>query len=116
MDDNIWALIGMTAAAVAYIWIRKTAADRALKKANRSDEDLLSTLAMVRQCSSLDIFKAAGEEWNFSEGKIAKDFQQYLTRGDVPRYVGAYARAHVTEADLQYRDLIHPGGGRRAGR
>ncbi len=110
VNENLWYLVGMTAAAVVYIGIRNYMTGRNLKKENRSDEELLSTLAMVRRCNALDIFQAAGKEWNFSEGKIQRDFQGYLTRGDVPRYVGTYARKHVTDKDLKYRDLIHPGG------
>jgi hypothetical protein len=103
----------MTVAAVGYIAVRNYLLSRSAKLSKRSDEELLSTLAMVRQCSSFDVFKDAGEEWNFSEGKIRNDFQQYLTRGDIPRYVGDYARKNVTESDLKYRDLIYPRGGGR---
>ena len=113
MSENVWYLVGMTVAAVGYIAIRNYLVSRSAKKSNRSDEELLSTLAMVRQCSSFDVFQEAGREWNFSEGKIRADFQQYLTRGEIPRYVSDYARRNVTETDLKYRDLIYPRGGGR---
>ena len=113
MSENIGYLIGLTVLAVVYIAVRNYLSSRSLKKSNRSDEELLSTLAMVRRCSSFDIFKTAGEEWNFSEGKIQSDFQVYLRTGDIPRYVATYARSNVTEADLKYRDIIYPRGGGR---
>jgi hypothetical protein len=113
VSENIWYLIGLTVLAVVYIAARNYLSSRSLKKSNRSDEELLSTLAMVRRCSSFDMFKAAGEEWNFSEGKIQADFQVYLRTGDIPRYVATYARNNVTEADLKYRDIIYPSGGGR---
>ena len=110
VNENIWFMAGLTAIAVAYIVIRNYLTNRSLKKENRSDEELLSTLAMIQKSNALEVFKAAGGEWNFSEGKIRRDFQQYLTRGDIPRYVADYARRNVTDADLKYRDLIYPRG------
>ena len=113
MNENIWFLIGLTVLAAVYIGIRNYITGRSLKKENRSDEELVSTLAMVRRCSAADVFRLAGEEWNFSEQKIQRDFQQYLKTGEIPRYVGAYARKNVTEADLRYRDIVYPRSGGR---
>jgi hypothetical protein len=113
VNENIWFLVGLTLVAVAYIGIRNYLTNRSLKKENRSDEELLSTLAMTRRSNAFEVFKAAGEEWNFSKTKIQNDFHQYLTRGDIPRYVADYARRNVTDADLKYRDLIYPRGGGR---
>mgnify|MGYP006305696533 CR=1 FL=1 len=113
LNGNLWYLIGLTVIVVVYIGIRNYMTSRSLKKADRSDEELLTTLSVVRRCSSFDVFKAAGGEWNFSEAKILKDFQGYLRRGDIPHYVATYARNNVTEADLKYRDMIYPRGGGR---
>jgi hypothetical protein len=113
VNDNIWFLVGLTVVAVAYIGIRNYLTNRSLKKENRSDEELVSTLAMTRKSNVLEVFKSAAGEWNFSEEKIRRDFQQYLTRGGIPRYVADYARRNVTDADLKYRDLIYPRGGGR---
>ncbi len=113
VNENIWLLIGLTVVAVVYIGIRNYMTSRSLKKENRSDEELLSTLAMVRRCSAADVFRSAGEEWNFSEHKVRQDFQRYLKTGEIPRYVGAYARKNVTEADLKYRDMVYPRSGGR---
>ncbi|MCF8053178.1 MAG: hypothetical protein K9L59_18225 [Desulfobacterales bacterium] len=113
MNGNIWYLLGLTVLAVVYIGVRNYLSSRSLKASNRTDEELITTLAVVRRCSSFDVFKAAGEEWNFSEGKLHRDFQGYLKSGDIPRYVAAYVRNNVTEADLKYRDIIYPGSGGR---
>jgi len=113
VNENTWFLVGLTVAAVIYIGIRNYLTSRSLKKADRSDEELLSTLAMVRRCSTFDVFASAGAEWNFSEQKIRQDFQQYLKTGEIPRYVSAYARQNVTESDLKYRDILYPRSGGR---
>jgi hypothetical protein len=113
VNENLWVMVALTALAVVYIGVRNYLSNRSLKKEDRSDEELVATLAMVRETNAFEVFKSAGRQWNFSDSKIQRDFEQYLTLGDIPRYVVSYARENITEADLEYRDLIHPRGGGR---
>ena len=51
------------------------------KRAYISNDEYLSSLAMVRRCSVYDLFHCSGVDWKFSNSKIEADFSGILTPG-----------------------------------
>ncbi len=93
---------------VLYLGVQTFAVKRAArsKPLHVSDDEYLSSLAMARQCSAFDIFRSAGEAWNFSKSKTQMDFNTYLRNGDIPHYVSGYTRKNTRLEDLQAHELI----------
>ena len=52
-----------------------------------TEEELLSAMALERECSVYAIFMDAGKQWAYSEEKIDNDFDHYLQTTDIPLYV-----------------------------
>jgi len=84
-----------------YFAVQTYATKRYAKNRLVSDDEYLSCLAMVRQCSAYDIFRLAGDVWNFSNSKIDGDFGSYLRGGGIPHYVATFARKNVRPEDLK---------------
>lgn len=78
------------------------------RKYEKSDEYLLSSLAMVRQCSTYKIFQDAGKKWGFSSQKIESDFNRYLSDMHIAHYVVRYVKENVTASDVKKQSIIHP--------
>jgi hypothetical protein len=71
------------------------------KRAFISNDEYLSSLATVRQCSVYDLFRFAGVDWRFSNSKIESDFKAYLKTGQIPQYVINYAKQNIRPEDVK---------------
>jgi hypothetical protein len=70
------------------------------KKAFISNDEYLTSLAIVRQCSVYDLFQSSGVDWRFSNSKIETDFKAYLNTGHIPQYVVDYVRQNIRPEDV----------------
>ena len=71
------------------------------KRAFISNDEYLSSLATVRQCSVYDLFRLSGVDWRFSKSKIETDFSDYLKTGHIPHYVASYAKQNIRPEDVK---------------
>ena len=74
------------------------------------DEHRLSDLAYDRGCSVYDLFKEAGEKWNFSNTKIDSDFKQYVHQNFIPPYMHDYLKQSAPTGDRTYQKVLFSGG------
>ncbi len=85
---------------VMYI-IYKIEAKNALKE--KPDEfTSLQLLARKWNCSEYDVFHRSKEDWNISDGRAEKNFNEYMTDGVLPYYVRDFLRRNQKEIE-QYR-------------
>jgi hypothetical protein len=98
-----WIFILLT---LAYLAARTFAERRFARRRSISDEECLSCLSMVRECSAYDIFRSAAEIWNFSRTKVDGDFSSYLRKGRIPHYVARFSRDNVSPEDLRLHAVI----------
>jgi hypothetical protein len=66
-----------------------------------SNDEFLTSLAMVRQCSVYELFQSSGVEWRFSNSKIETDFKSYLKTGHIPHYVVNYVKQNIRSEDVK---------------
>jgi hypothetical protein len=71
------------------------------KRAFISNDEYLSSLAMVRRCSVYDLFRCSGVDWRFSNSKIETDFNDYLKNGQIPNYVVNYVKQNIRPEDVK---------------
>lgn len=71
--------------------------ERKLGRRKKSDQEKIFDLARARNCSEFDIFRQAGESWNFSVKKTEEDFKRYLMSSELPHYVSSYVREQEGE-------------------
>jgi hypothetical protein len=74
------------------------------------DEHRLSDLAYDKGCSVYDLFKEAGEKWNFSKAKIDADFSQYVHHNFIPTYLHDYLKQCVPTGNHTYQKVLFSGG------
>lgn len=74
------------------------------------DDRHMADLAFACGCSVYDLFRLAGDQWNFSDGKMASDFRLYLKTNQIPPYVSNYVRHHRFKRNRTYQQLIYMGG------
>lgn len=93
---------------VVYLAFVKWLETKDRKRLEGTDEYLLSSLAMKRQCSTYQIFQVAGIEWGFSAQKIESDFNRYLKDMRIAPYVIRYVKEHVQSNHIKNQAIIHP--------
>jgi hypothetical protein len=71
------------------------------KRAFISNDEYLSSLAMVRRCSVYELFHYSGVDWKFSNSKIETDFSDYLKTGHIPHYVANYAKQNIRPDEVK---------------
>jgi hypothetical protein len=71
------------------------------KRAFISNDEYLSCLAIVRQCSVYELFRCSGGDWGFSSAKVESDFRTYLKTGHIPQYVVKYARQNIRPEEVR---------------
>lgn len=71
------------------------------KKAFISNDEYLTSLAIVRQCSVYELFQCSGVDWRFSKYKIETDFKAYLKTGHIPQYVVNYVKQNIRPEDVK---------------
>lgn len=106
---NLTLLIFLVLIAVGYLFVTRELNRRWLKRNPPGDEEYLSCLSLKQNCSALEIFQRAGQDWRFSTQKIEADFRAYLKTGEIPPYVRSYLRKHVTSEDLKYQEMVRSG-------
>jgi len=88
--------------------------DRLEKKRSRkkplSDAECLLWLARKKECSEYDIFFLSTGNWNIDKGRVEFDFNQYLTRGQLPFYVRDFLRRNRKEIDDNHLGSLASGG------
>ncbi len=101
MVINITVVVLMAIVLVYFVLLRilKTFENQALAKEALTDEVCLSMIALKRECSEYDIFLKSSGTWQVPKVKIKIDFDNYLTRGELPYYVRDYIRRHRKEVD-----------------
>jgi hypothetical protein len=62
------------------------------RRRGTSDEEYISIMARMGECSEYDIFMLASEVWNIPKSRIEGDFKAYLKSGCLPYYVKDYVR------------------------
>lgn len=73
-----------------------------------TDDELLCALALRRDCSVYDIFKDAGNDWNFTDIRIDRDFDIYLKTNDIPLYVRQLLRSLPASRHAPSRQQPNP--------
>ena len=76
------------------------------KRAFITNDEYLSSLAMVRQCSVYDLFRRSGADWRFSNSKIETDFNAYLKTGHTPQCVVNYVTQNIRSEDVKSLWLV----------
>ena len=71
------------------------------KRAFITNDEYLSSLAIVRRCSVYDLFRSSGVDWRFSNSKIEADFGDYLKNGHIPHYVVHYVKRNIRPEDVK---------------
>jgi len=107
MEYNVLMLVGL---AVLYFLVMKIVDRRVQRQKPFSDEEYLSGLALIKECSAYDIFREAGSDWNLKENKIEKDFNAYLLKGGIPHYVRDFIRRNIDDEELKKHYKISPAG------
>lgn len=74
------------------------------------DDQRLGDLAYDKDCSVFDLFKEAGEKWDFSKTKIDADFRRYVIQGFIPPYLHDYLDQNGPNGDHTYRKVLFSGG------
>jgi len=92
--------------ALLKIWLEKRLAP--LDAAG--DEHRLSDLAYDKGCSVYDLFKDAGEKWNFSKAKINADFTEYVRHNVIPTYLHNYLKQCAPTSSHTYQKVLFSGG------
>lgn len=106
----MWSALILFGLALAYGLLKIYFEKRLAPLDDVGEDRRLADLAFANGCSVFDLFKSAGEDWQFSNLKIGNDFRQYLLEGLVPHYVGEYVRRHQRAEDRTYQKLIFSGG------
>jgi hypothetical protein len=75
--------------------------NRYSKQAFISNDEYLSSLAIIRQCSVYDLFVRSGVDWRFSSSKIESDFKSYLECGHIPHYVVSYVKQNIHSDEVK---------------
>lgn len=71
------------------------------RRAFITNDEYLSSLAMIRQCSVYELFRMSGGDWRFSNTKIESDFNAYLKTGHIPTYVVNYAKQQIQPEEVK---------------
>lgn len=75
------------------------------------EEKDLADVAFATGCSTYELFRKAGEKWNFSVSRIDADFKTYLNRGEIPGYVRLFVKQQPARLrDRTYHQLLFSGG------
>lgn len=90
-----WTAIFFVMLVMAYFAALSFLENQHSKKAYITNDEFLSSLAIIRQCSVYDLFRTSGVEWRFSNSKIESDFQSYLKSGHIPHYVVNYVKQNI---------------------
>jgi hypothetical protein len=90
-----WTAIFFVMLVMAYFAALSYFENQHSKKAFISNDEFLSSLAIVRQCSVYDLFRSSGVQWRFSNTKIEFDFRSYLKTGHIPHYVVNYVKQNI---------------------
>jgi hypothetical protein len=75
--------------------------NRHSKQAFITNDEYLSSLAIIRQCSVYDLFVCSGVDWKFSNSKIDSDFKAYLKTGHIPHYVVNYVKQNIRSDEVK---------------
>ena len=75
-----------------YLFVIKILSKRWTRRRAETDEEYISVMARMGECSEYDIFVMASESWNISKSRIDSDFKAYLNNGKLPFYVKDYVR------------------------
>jgi hypothetical protein len=99
-----WSGLGYVICAVLYLvfihLLDKLEKAHSLKKPV-SDEESLTRISKILNCSEYELFKMSTQDWSLSMSRVESDFKDYLTKGFLPYYVRSFIRKH---SDL----LKHP--------
>lgn len=96
-----WTAVFFVMLVMAYFAALSYFENQHCKKAFISNDEFLSSLAVVRQCSVYDVFRSSGVEWRFSNSKIESDFKSYLKTGHIPHYVVSYVKQNIPVEDVK---------------
>lgn len=86
---------------IACVVLRSYLDSQRAEKAWISNDEFLSSLARVRQCSVYDLFVHSGREWKFSRSKAEIDFEAYIRSGHIPPYVVRYVKQHIAAEEVK---------------
>ncbi|MCB2169122.1 MAG: hypothetical protein KQI78_15805 [Deltaproteobacteria bacterium] len=104
---NALMLFGL---ALAYALIKVFLEKRLSPLDDVGDERHLADLAFAIGCSVFDLFRSAGDRWNFSDQKVNADFQNYLRTDRIPPYVRQFLHHHPLNRNRTYQRLVYNGG------
>ena len=90
-----WTAIFFVMLVMAYFAALSFFENQHSQKAFITNDEFLSSLAIIRQCSVYDLFRTSGVDWRFSNSKIESDFQSYLKSGHIPHYVVNYVKQNI---------------------
>jgi len=95
-----WNAVSLVILVMLYFAALSYFDNKHIKKAFISNDEYLSSLAIIRQCSVYDLFICSGEDWRFSSTKIGNDFEAYLKTGYIPHYVVNYVKQNTRPEEV----------------
>jgi hypothetical protein len=107
-----WAPIVFPVLAFVYLQLIRHLDKRSCRKRPLTDEEFLAKMALVLDCTELDIFKRAAQEWHVAPDRVEGDFTQYLQEGCLPHYVNDFIRKtkQTSAAKMRPPFCLHGGG------
>jgi hypothetical protein len=96
-----WTAILFIMLAMLYFAALSYFNNRYSKQAFITNDEYLSSLAIIRQCSVYDLFVRSGVDWRFSSSKIESDFKNYLECGHIPHYVVNYVKQNIRSDEVK---------------
>jgi hypothetical protein len=101
-----WYAVSLVMLVMLYFAALSYFDNRHSKQAFITNDEYLSSLAIIRQCSVYDLFVCSGVDWKFSNSKIDSDFKAYLETGHIPHYVVNYVKQNVRPEEVKTLRLI----------
>ncbi len=115
MEEDIctrWAPFIYPALAFVYLQLIRYLDKRFSRKRPLTNEEFLTKMALVLDCTEHDIFLRAAREWHVPPYRVDWDFTVYLQEGLLPHYVNDFIRKVKQKSAAQMRPpfSFHGGG------
>lgn len=94
-----WENISIFLAVIVFSAIRWRFERRMIKQTPITDDEYLTRMASIGECSVYEMFFVCAEKWNIPREQIEEDFKEYLLDSRIPHYVRDFARQHKKDLD-----------------
>ena len=102
-----WQAIIYPLLAVGYFQLMAYLDKRWSKKHPLTDQEVLTNLARIMECSEFDIFSESARTWHIPPDHMEADFKRYLITDEVPYYLTDFIRKNGIKLVSRHYDTIH---------